>query len=208
MAFDEKLADRIRESLVDIPKVEEKFMFGGVCFMVDGKMCIGVVKDEMMCRIDPELDNIVLEKTGCRKMDFTHRPMKGYVYVSDEGMKKKKDFDYWVGLCLEFNAKAKSSKKKKAKNALLLIPLKAHLLVANLAIKGPYDGVFLCSFLGLILITHPEGIFKLDVVYDMPTDETKQEKWKSVIRKIGIILVAMAAIELVRLMYFHVPFSL
>ncbi len=113
MAFNEKLADRIREAIVDVPKVEEKFMFGGVCFMVDGKMCIGVVKDEMMCRIDPELDDIVLEKTGCRKMDFTHKPMKGYVYVSEEGMKKKKDFDYWVSLCLEFNSKAKASKKKK-----------------------------------------------------------------------------------------------
>ncbi len=113
MAYNEKLADRIRETLVDVPKVEEKFMFGGVCFMVDGKMCIGVVKDEMMCRIDPEMEDTVLEKTGCRQMDFTHRPMKGYVYVSDEGMKKKKDLEYWVGLCLEFNSKAKASKKKK-----------------------------------------------------------------------------------------------
>ena len=113
MAFNEKLADRIREALVDIPNVEEKFMFGGVCFMVDGKMCIGVVKDEMMCRIDPEMEDIALEKNGCRQMDFTHRPMKGYVYVSDEGMKKKKDLEYWVGLCLEFNSKAKASKKKK-----------------------------------------------------------------------------------------------
>ncbi len=113
MAFNEKLADRIREALMDIPKVEEKFMFGGVCFMVDGKMCIGVVKDEMMCRIDPEMEDTALEKPGCRQMDFTHRPMKGYVYVSDEGMKKKKDLEYWVGLCLEFNSKAKPAKKKK-----------------------------------------------------------------------------------------------
>ncbi len=113
MAFNEKLADRIRESLADVPKVEEKNMFGGVCFMVDGKMCIGVVKDEMMCRIDPEQAETALEKNGCRPMDFTGRPMKGYVYISDDGMKKKKDFDYWVGLCLEFNAKAKASKKKK-----------------------------------------------------------------------------------------------
>ena len=113
MAFNEKLADRIREALMDIPKVEEKFMFGGVCFMVDGKMCIGVVKDEMMCRIDPEMEDTALEKPVCRQMDFTHRPMKGYVYVSDEGMKKKKDLEYWVGLCLEFNSKAKPAKKKK-----------------------------------------------------------------------------------------------
>src|ERR1700746_2444418 len=115
MAFDEKLVDRIRESLVDIKKVEEKNMFGGVCFMVDGKMCIGVVKDEMMCRIDPEMDEIVLEKTGCRRMGFTGKPMKGYVFISQEGMKSKKAFEYWVSLCLEFNSKAKASKKKPKK---------------------------------------------------------------------------------------------
>lgn len=115
MAFDEKLVDRIRESLVDIKKVEEKNMFGGVCFMVNGKMCIGVVKDEMMCRIDPKMDEIVLEKEGCRQMDFTGKPMKGYVFISNSGMKTKKAFEYWVSLCLEFNSKAKASKKKPKK---------------------------------------------------------------------------------------------
>ena len=70
MAYNEKLADRIREALVNVPKVEEKLMFGGVCFMVNGKMCTGVVKDEMMCRIDPAMDEIVLEKNGCRRMDL------------------------------------------------------------------------------------------------------------------------------------------
>jgi TfoX/Sxy family transcriptional regulator of competence genes len=79
MAFNEKLVNRICESLIDLPRIEEKHMFGGVCFMVNGKMCMGVVKDEMMCRIDPAMDEIVLEKRGCRPMDFTGRPMKGYV---------------------------------------------------------------------------------------------------------------------------------
>lgn len=113
MAFDEKLANRIRESLADIPKTTEKFMFGGVCFMVDDKMCMGVVKDEMMCRIDPEVYETALEKNGCREMVFTGKPMKGYVFISEEGMKTKKQFDYWVDLCLDFNKRAKSSKKKK-----------------------------------------------------------------------------------------------
>ncbi|MGZ3921264.1 MAG: TfoX/Sxy family protein [Bacteroidia bacterium] len=115
MAFDEKLADRIREALVNIPKVEEKHMFGGVCFMVDGKMCVGVIKDDMMCRIDPTMDKIVLEKPGCRPMDFAKRPMKGYVYVDETGLKTKMQFDYWIGLCLDFNSKAKASKKKPKK---------------------------------------------------------------------------------------------
>jgi TfoX/Sxy family transcriptional regulator of competence genes len=112
MAYNEKLVDRLREALMDLPKVEEKQMFGGVCFMVNGKMCMGVVKDEIMCRIDPAMDEIVLEKEGCRPMDFTGRPMKGYVFVSEEGMKNKKDLQYWVDLSLEFNSKAKASKKK------------------------------------------------------------------------------------------------
>lgn len=112
MAYDEKLANRIRESLMNLAHVEEKNMFGGVCFMVDGKMCIGVVKDEMMCRIDPKLDEIVLEKNGCRRMDFTGKPMKGYVFIAESGMKSKKEFEYWVDLCLAFNKEAKASKKK------------------------------------------------------------------------------------------------
>jgi TfoX/Sxy family transcriptional regulator of competence genes len=115
MAFDEKLAYRIREFLVDIKKVEEKNMFGGVCFMVDGKMCIGVVKDKMMCRIDPKMDEVALKKTGCGRMDFTGKPMRGYVFISEEGVKSRKAFEYWVSLCLEFNSKAKASKKKPKK---------------------------------------------------------------------------------------------
>ncbi|MGZ3932706.1 MAG: TfoX/Sxy family protein [Bacteroidia bacterium] len=115
MAYNETLAGRIRESLVQLPKVEEKKMFGGVCFMVNDKMCIGVVGDEMMCRIGPEAEEKALEKTGCRPMDFTGRPMKGYVYVSDEGMRTKKNFEYWINLRLDFNTAAKASKKLKRK---------------------------------------------------------------------------------------------
>lgn len=112
MAYNESLADRIRNALGHLSNVEEKHMFGGVCFMVNDKMCVGVVKDDMMCRIDPALDHEVLEKPGCRPMDFTNRPMKGYVYINEEGRASKKDFEYWIGLCLEFNSRAKQSKKK------------------------------------------------------------------------------------------------
>lgn len=112
MAYDEKLADRIREILVDQPGVEEKHMMGGVAFMVDNKMCVGVVKDEMMARIDPDLYDDALEKHGCHPMDFTGKPMKGWVFISPEGIDKVKDLEYWIGLALDFNIKAKSSKKK------------------------------------------------------------------------------------------------
>lgn len=113
MAYDEALGDRIRAALVHrTDQVEEKNMFGGVCFMVAGKMCVGVFKDEMMCRIGEEQYQEVFEKTGCREMIFTDKPMKGYVLVSDEGMKTREDFDYWIGLCLAFNPKAKAAKRK------------------------------------------------------------------------------------------------
>ena len=115
MAFDEKLSDRIREAMANLPKVDEKYMFGGVCYMLNGKMCVGVVKDEMMCRIDPEIYEEALKKPGCREMIFTGKPMKGYVFINKEGMRTKKQFDNWVNLCVEFNAKAKSSKKTKKK---------------------------------------------------------------------------------------------
>jgi len=115
MPYNEKLADRVREALADIPKVEEKFMFGGVCFMVNGKMCMGVATDELMCRIDPAREEEALERTGCRPMDFTGRPMKGYVFVDETGLKGKKGLDYWVQMCLDFNSRAKASKKPKKK---------------------------------------------------------------------------------------------
>ena len=113
MAFNEKLNDRIREAIAHLPNVEEKYMFGGTCFMINGKMCMGVVKDEMMCRIHPDSYEQALQKTGCREMVFTGKPMKGYVFVGDEVMKTKKQFDYWINLCLEYNSVAKAAKKKK-----------------------------------------------------------------------------------------------
>lgn len=115
MAYDEKLADRIRESLSDLPKVEEKKMFRGITFMVNGKMCVSVSGDELMCRIDPELHETALKKKGSRPMMMKDREYKGYVYISKEGMKSKKDFDFWINLALDFNKRAKSSKKKNKK---------------------------------------------------------------------------------------------
>jgi TfoX/Sxy family transcriptional regulator of competence genes len=115
MAYNEKLADRIREALAPVPEATEKNMFGGVCFMVDDKMCMGVVKDDLMCRTDPAVYEELLEKQGSRPMDFTGRPMKGYIFVSEEGLKTKKDLMFWVERCLAYNKQAKASKKPKKK---------------------------------------------------------------------------------------------
>jgi TfoX/Sxy family transcriptional regulator of competence genes len=115
MAYDERLADRIREILVDQPVIEEKQMMGGLAFMVNNKMCVGVIKDDMMARIDPDIFEEAIEKHGCRPMDFTHKPMKGWVFISPEGIDKVKDLEYWIGLALDFNQKAKVSKNKTRK---------------------------------------------------------------------------------------------
>ena len=114
MAFDELLADRIRIILKDkrIP-FEEKYMMGGLCYMVDDKMCVGIIKNDLMARIDPEIHENAISKKGCREMDFTGRPMKGYVFVEPEGMDLDIELEHWVDLCLEFNPKAKSSRQKK-----------------------------------------------------------------------------------------------
>jgi TfoX/Sxy family transcriptional regulator of competence genes len=88
-------------------------MMGGLTFMYNAKMCVGIIKDELMCRIDPDLHEAAISKTGCRTMDFTNRPMKGYVMVDESGLKTKKDFDYWINLALDFNKKAKATRKRK-----------------------------------------------------------------------------------------------
>lgn len=113
MAYNEKLGDRIREALAHHPKVEEKRLFSGLAFMVDGKMCINVSGDDLMCRFDPALQETMAEKRGFRSMIMKGKELKGYCYVSEEGFKSKKDFDHWINLCLAFNPKAKSSKKSK-----------------------------------------------------------------------------------------------
>jgi TfoX/Sxy family transcriptional regulator of competence genes len=111
MAYNEKLTNRVREALADVKKVEEKKMFSGITFMVDGKMCISVGDDRIMCRIDPAIHEEAIQKKGCRTMEMKGKEYKGYVYVNEESLKTKKDLDYWTGLALDFNKKAKASKK-------------------------------------------------------------------------------------------------
>jgi len=113
MPYDEALAERIRKKLSGIRAVEEKKMMGGLTFMLNDKMCLGIVKDELMCRIDPTIHDKVIKMKGCRTMDFTNRPMKGFIFVDQSGMKTEKELDYWVSLALDYNKKAKPSKKKK-----------------------------------------------------------------------------------------------
>ncbi|HWB24746.1 MAG TPA: TfoX/Sxy family protein [Chitinophagaceae bacterium] len=112
MAYDEKLAGRIRMALEDVPGVEEKKMFRGVTFMVNDKMCISVSAERLMCRIGAEKQQQAVERSGVSEVIMRGRVMKDFVYVSPEAFKSKKDFDFWIKLCLDFNGEAKSSKKK------------------------------------------------------------------------------------------------
>jgi TfoX/Sxy family transcriptional regulator of competence genes len=117
MAYSEIVADRIRECFSTLKNVEEKKMMGGLVFMYNGKMCVGVMQDELMCRVDPAMHNALIEKQGCRTMEFASRPttrvMSGYILIDDSAMRTQKQFDYWIGLALDFNKIAKSAKRNK-----------------------------------------------------------------------------------------------
>lgn len=114
MAYDEKMVDKIREIIsLTQTDIEEKKMFGGLCFMVNGKMFMGVRVERLMVRLDPDLYEQVLEKEGCHPMNFTGRSIRGFVYVDIEAVSTKKKLEYWIGLALAYNERAKPSPKKK-----------------------------------------------------------------------------------------------
>ena len=80
--------------------------------MVDDKMCVGITKDDLMARINPDIYEASLNKPGCKEMNFTGRPMKGFVLIKQEAIDLEEELNYWIQLCLDFNPIAKSSKKK------------------------------------------------------------------------------------------------
>ena len=85
MAYDEDLARRLRAEFARLPGSSERKMFGGLCLMVDGKMCCGIVGDDLMVRVGAEAMAGALAEPHVRPMDFTGRPLKGFVYVSPAG---------------------------------------------------------------------------------------------------------------------------
>jgi TfoX/Sxy family transcriptional regulator of competence genes len=102
MSYDEKLADRIRRAVGSKRGVTEKQMFGGIAFLLRGKMFCGVLKKDLMVRVGPERYEEALASRHVRPMDFTGRPMKGYVYVAPAGTAKQTAIDKWVGLGAAF----------------------------------------------------------------------------------------------------------
>lgn len=122
MAYDEFTADRIRQLLREKSvSFTEKKMMGGLCFMVDDKMLCGLLNDKntdeavLMARIGIDNYESALKKEHCSEMNFTGRSMKGFVFVSAEGIDMVEDLAYWVQMCLNYNPLAKSSKKKAKK---------------------------------------------------------------------------------------------
>jgi TfoX/Sxy family transcriptional regulator of competence genes len=114
MAYDEALAERLRRSLGPRPDVSEKKMFGGIAFLLDGKMVCGIVKDDLMVRVGPDRHEEALAKPHARPMDFTGRPMKGYVFVSLAGCRTDKAVKGWVDWSIDFVATlTKKTKPKK-----------------------------------------------------------------------------------------------
>ena len=102
MAFDEAVAERVREALAKSPDVVEKRMFGGVAFMVRGNMCCGVIGDRLMLRVGPVGYDTALSRPHAKPMDFTGRPMKGMIYVEPAGFASPMDLKTCVERAMEF----------------------------------------------------------------------------------------------------------
>ncbi len=115
MAYSEFLADRVRQRLSKFDSIEKKMM-GGLIFMVNEKMCVGVDTDRksgddrLMVRVGKHNAEDLLTKKGCRTMDFTGKPMKGFLFVYPDGLDREEDMDFWISKALEFNKEAKKSK--------------------------------------------------------------------------------------------------
>jgi hypothetical protein len=102
MAFDDGLAERIRAHLGDDPGVAERKMFGGLCFLVDGNMCCGIIGSDLMVRVGADAYDAALSEPDAREMTFTGRPMRGLVDVSPDGVAEDADLDRWLERGLTF----------------------------------------------------------------------------------------------------------
>ncbi len=113
MAYDSYLQERIDRVLIEKKiNFSSKKMMGGLCYMLNDKMLMGIVKEQVMARIGPSAYPEAINKSGVHEMNFTGRSMKGYVFLDLEAVDLDEDLEYWIQLCLDFNPEAKSSKKK------------------------------------------------------------------------------------------------
>jgi TfoX/Sxy family transcriptional regulator of competence genes len=115
MAYDERLAERIRKILKGKRGLIEKKMFGGIAFMLRDKMFVGIGKDEFMVRVLNEKYEVYLKKPHTREMDFTGRPLKGYLYINEAGIKTEKQLTKWIDAGIEYVMKSPPKKVKNKK---------------------------------------------------------------------------------------------
>jgi TfoX/Sxy family transcriptional regulator of competence genes len=115
MAYDEGLAERVQDCFAGRSDVEDKKMFGGLCFMVSNHMCCGIVGDTLMARVGPEKYEECLKKKYAKEMDFTGKAMKGMVYVLPEGIENDADLASWVAICEAFVESLPPKRPKKSK---------------------------------------------------------------------------------------------
>ncbi len=108
MAYDEKLAKRIRGCLKGRHGISEKRMFGGLSFMLEGNMCVGILGDRLMVRVGAEGYDQALAEPHVKPMDFTGRPLRGFVYVDPEGFRTEDSLMKWIDRGVEFASSLKS----------------------------------------------------------------------------------------------------
>ena len=106
MAYLESLAVRLRERLAGIPGSTERRMFGGLCFMISGRMCCGVVGDTLVVRVGPEGHEAALREPHARPMDFTGRPLLGFVYVAPAGLRSARALSAWITRAMDYASAA------------------------------------------------------------------------------------------------------
>lgn len=113
MAYDQLLARRVRNYLSGFPHllINEKKMFGGLAFLINGKMCVNVSGQNLMCRFDPALTESLSAMKGFLPMVMSDKEYKGYCYIEPHGIQEEVDFQFWIQQCLTFNNTARSSKK-------------------------------------------------------------------------------------------------
>jgi TfoX/Sxy family transcriptional regulator of competence genes len=104
MSYDEGLAQRVREVLDGYPNITERRMFGGLAFLVDGKMFVGISSDKLMARVGAERYRDALARPHVREMDFTGKPMNGYVYIEAMGLADDEELQAWVLWCRAYAA--------------------------------------------------------------------------------------------------------
>ena len=114
MVFDEDLAARTRAALGDVRGVTEIRMFGGLCFTVHGNMAVGVTGDDLMVRLPPEEGEAALARPGARAMDFTGKPMKGFVFVSVDVLKTERMLQSWVDRGVAFASSLPPKRPKRS----------------------------------------------------------------------------------------------